>query len=212
MNHLHRPLQVKSIDERGVFEGYGSVFGVEDHYREVVERGAFAKTLARWRAKGRMPALLWQHDRDKPIGVYEDMTEDEHGLAVRGRLLIDEVPLAREAWALVKAGAIGGLSIGYRTERAEFDDRRGVLLLKELDLWETSLVTFPANEAATVTSIKTIRDFEKFLRDSGFSKREAVRIASNGFDRRDAGEETDADAAEAIKAALRKNIQSFKGD
>ena len=77
MNHLHRPLQVKSIDERGVFEGYGSVFGVEDHYREVVERGAFAKTLARWRAKGRMPALLWQHDRDKPIGVYEDMTEDE---------------------------------------------------------------------------------------------------------------------------------------
>ena len=212
MNHLHRPLQVKSIDERGVFEGYGSVFGVEDHYREVVERGAFAKTLARWRAKGRMPALLWQHDRDKPIGVYEDMAEDEHGLAVRGRLLIDDVPLAREAWALVKAGAIGGLSIGYRTERAEFDDRRGVLLLKELDLWETSLVTFPANEAATVTGIKTIRDFEKFLRDSGFSKREAVRIASNGFDRRDAGEETDADAAEAIKAALRKNIQSFKGE
>lgn len=210
MNHLHRPLSVKSIDEQGIFEGYGSVFGVEDHYREVVERGAFAKTLAKWRAKGRMPALLWQHDADKPIGVYEDMAEDEHGLYVRGRLIIDEVPLAREAWALIRAGAIGGLSIGYAVTRAEHDPGRGVLLLKEIDLWETSLVTFPANEAATVTSIKTIRDFEKFLRDSGFSKREAVRIASSGFDRRDAGDGSDMEAAEAIKAALRHNIQSFR--
>lgn len=210
MYHLHRPLSVKSIDEQGIFEGYGSVFGVEDHYREVVERGAFAKTLAKWRAKGRMPALLWQHDADKPIGVYEDMAEDEHGLYVRGRLIIDEVPLAREAWALIRAGAIGGLSIGYAVTRAEHDPKRGVLLLKEIDLWETSLVTFPANEAATVTSIKTIRDFEKFLRDSGFSKREAVRIASSGFDRRDAGDGSDMEAAEAIKAALRHNIQSFR--
>lgn len=211
MNHLRRPLEVKSIDEQGVFEGYGSVFGVEDHYRDVVEPGAFAKSLAKWRARDKFPALLWQHETDKPIGVYEDMAEDERGLYVRGRLLIDGVALAREAWALLKAGAIGGLSIGYRAVSEE-RDKSGVNRLKEIDLWETSLVTFPANEAAAVTGIKTIRDFEKFLRDSGFSKREAVRIASNGFDRRDAGEETDAEAAEAIKAALRKNIQSFKGE
>lgn len=210
MNRLHRPFEVKSIDERGVFEGYGSVFGVEDHYREVVTPGAFAKTLAKWRAKGRLPALLWQHDTDKPIGVYERMEEDERGLFVRGRLLVEDVPLAREAWALVRAGAIGGLSIGYATLLAEMDRKRGVLLLKEIDLWETSLVTFPANEEAVVTGIKTIRDFEKFLRDSGFSKREAVRIASNGFDRRDAGEEPE--DLEAVKAALRKSIQTFKGE
>ena len=205
MNRLNRPLEVKRIDElQGVFEGYGSVFGVEDHYRDVVERGAFAKTLAKWRAKGRLPALLWQHDSDRPIGVYEHMEEDEHGLAVRGRLLIEDVAQAREAWALIKAGAIGGLSIGYTTKQAEMDRQRGVLLLKEIDLWETSLVTFPANEDATITGIKTIRDFERFLRDSGFSRKEAVRIASNGFDRRDAESEADVEAADASRPRARR--------
>lgn len=214
MMRLNRPLQVKSFDEQGIFEGYGSVFGVEDHYHDVVERGAFAKTLAKWRAKGRLPPLLWQHDTEKPIGVYEHMEEDEHGLQVRGRLLIDDVPLAREAWALLKAGAITGLSIGYNTLQAEVDRQRNVLLLKEIDLWETSLVTFPANEQAGVTHIKTIREFERFLRDSGFSKNEALRIASSGFKaRRDADDEAEEDGGAAlIKAAILKNIRIIKGD
>ena len=153
MKHLHRPLEVKRVDERGVFEGYGSVFGVEDHYRDVVEPGAFVKSLAKWRARDKFPALLWQHDTDKPIGVYEDMAEDERGLYVRGRLLIEEVALAREAWALIRAGAVNGLSIGYRPVTEE-RGRDGINRILEIDLWEVSLVTFPANEAGAVTDVK----------------------------------------------------------
>lgn len=207
MNHLNRPFEIKSIDEQGIFEGYGNVFGVQDHYRDVVEPGAFTKTLQNWQSKGRLPALLWQHDSSKPIGVYESMNEDQYGLHVRGRLLVEDVPLAREAWALLKAGAINGLSIGYSTVLEERDINR-VNHIKEIDLWEVSLVTFPANAESTVTHIKTIREFEKFLRDSGFSKQEALRIASSGFEtRRDADNEADDDA---VKAALIQNIQSFR--
>lgn len=213
MMRLNRPLQVKSFDEQGIFEGYGNVFGVEDHYRDVVEPGAFTKTLKQWQAKGRFPALLWQHNSDKPIGIYEHMEEDKHGLQVRGRLLVDDVPLAREAWALLKAGAITGLSIGYNTVLEERDVNR-VNHIKEVDLWEVSLVTFPANEQAGVTHIKTIREFERFLRDSGFSKNEALRIASSGFKaRRDADDEAEEDEnAALIKAALLENIRIIKGE
>lgn len=208
MNHLNRPFEIKSIDEQGIFEGYGNVFGVQDHYRDVVEPGAFTKTLQNWQSKGRLPALLWQHDSSKPIGVYESMNEDQYGLHVRGRLLVEDVPLAREAWALLKAGAINGLSIGYSTVLEERDINR-VNHIKEIDLWEVSLVTFPANAESTVTHIKTIREFEKFLRDSGFSKQEALRIASSGFEtRRDAADDEADD--DAVKAALIQNIQSFR--
>lgn len=212
MMRLNRPLQVKSFDEQGIFEGYGNVFGNVDHHRHIVEPGAFTKTLKQWQAKGRFPALLWQHDAEKPIGVFEHMAEDEHGLHVRGRLLIDEVSLAREAWALLKAGAIGGMSIGYNILQEERDSNR-ILHLKEIDLWEVSLVTFPANEQAGVTHIKTIREFERFLRDSGFSKNEALRIASSGFKaRRDADDEAGEDGnAALIKAALLENIRIIKG-
>ena len=153
MMRLNRPLQVKSFDEQGIFEGYGNVFGKVDWYNDIVEPGAFANTLEHWRAKGRYPALLWQHNSDRPIGVYAHMAEDDYGLHVRGRLLIDDVPLAREAWALLKAGAISGLSIGFNAKREE-RDRDHVNHIKEIDLWEVSLVTFPANEAATVTDVK----------------------------------------------------------
>ena len=154
MKRLARPLTLKTFeDEKGVFTGYGNVFGKVDHYRDFVEPGAFTRTLERWRDKGRLPALLWQHDSSRPIGVYEAMREDEHGLLVRGRLLVEDVALAREAWALLKAGAINGLSIGFNAVQEE-RDRDRVNHIKEIDLWEVSLVTFPANEAATITEVK----------------------------------------------------------
>ena len=206
MKHTTRPLEIKSFEETGVFEGYGSVFGNADWYGDVVMPGAFANSLAKWRAKGKLPPLLWQHAHDKPIGIYEDVAEDEHGLRVRGRLLVDEVALAREAYALLKAGAVSGLSIGYNTVREEYDQREKVNHLKEVELWETSLVTFPANEDATVSSVKTIRDFERFLRDAGFSRNEAKRIASQGFgDQRDAGEEA------SLIAVIKQNINILRG-
>ena len=188
--HLQIPLEIKSVSETGVFSGYGSVFHNEDSYGDVVRPGAFKKSLAEWAKKGRLPPMLWQHDRREPIGVFTKMVEDEKGLFVEGRLLIDDIPQARAAYALLKEKALGGMSIGYREILIEQDHDEKVTNLLELDLWEVSVVTFPANEEATVDSVKsalaggglpTLPEFEKFLRDAGFSKSQSVAIASHGL-------------------------------
>ncbi len=121
--------------------GYASLWGVTDQGNDIVERGAYAASLKRLAAKGETVKMLWQHDPAQPIGVWEEVREDDRGLWVRGRILTD-VERGREAAALLKAGAIDGLSIGYRTLRAT-KDREGRRRLLELDLWEVSLVTFP---------------------------------------------------------------------
>ena len=207
MKRLYRPIEIKArAEDDGVFEGYGSVFLVLDHYKDIVQPGAFSRSLEKWKGLGQLPPLLWQHQHDEPIGVYEEMREDEKGLFVRGRLLIDDIAKAREAWALLKAKAISGLSIGYAPVIEEYDRTTKINSLKEIDLWETSLVTFPANPAAVVTDVKTVRDFEEFLRDAGFSRKQACKIASHGFspDQRDAGED------EEIAAAIRLNIKKLE--
>lgn len=89
---LDVPLTLKAVNDAGEFEGYGSVFGVVDSYGDVVVRGAFEASLARWKEKGRLPAMLWQHDSAEPLGPYTEMREDENGLYVKGRLLIDDDP------------------------------------------------------------------------------------------------------------------------
>lgn len=179
-------IDVKKIKDDGTFEGYGSVFGNVDSYREVVEPGAFVGSLAKRKPRG--IKMLWQHDSSQPIGVYDDMAEDAKGLWVKGRLLIDVSPRAKEAYGLLREGALDGLSIGYRTVKAEpHPDKAGVTRLTELDLREVSVVTFAANERARVETIKsiitggelpTVREFEEFLRDAGgFSKSLAAAIA-----------------------------------
>ncbi|WP_313135424.1 HK97 family phage prohead protease [Paracoccus jeotgali] len=129
------------MTEGSVIEGYASRFGLADQGGDVVTRGAFAASLKRVAGRGDKVRMLWQHDPTRPIGVWDEIREDETGLWVRGRLLPD-VGLAREAATLIEAGAIDGLSIGYRTLRAHKDDR-GRRLLTEVELWEVSLVTFP---------------------------------------------------------------------
>lgn len=177
---LIRPLEIKALAEDGTFEGYGSVFHNEDWYGDVVAPGAFAKTLAEWRAKGALPPLCWQHNMDQVVGVYEDMAEDDRGLYLKGRLLKDDVALAREAYALLKARAISGLSIGYRVRVDEYDREADIRTLKDLELWEVSLVTMPANDLARVEAVKNICDItglERFLRDAGgVSRKEAREI------------------------------------
>lgn len=121
--------------------GHASLWGVPDAGGDVVERGAFAASLKRLAARTEPPRMLWQHDPAEPIGVWDRAREDERGLWVEGRLLLD-VGRAREAAALVAAGAIDGLSIGYRAVRAT-RDATGRRRLHEVDLWEVSLVTFP---------------------------------------------------------------------
>ena len=177
---LIRPLEIKALAEDGTFEGYGSVFHNEDWYGDVVAPGAFANTLAEWRAKGALPPLCWQHNIDQVVGVYEDMAEDDRGLYLKGRLLKDDVALAREAYALLKARAISGLSIGYRVRVDEYDREADIRTLKDLELWEVSLVTMPANDLARVEAVKNICDItglERFLRDAGgVSRKEAREI------------------------------------
>ncbi|MFV0473510.1 MAG: HK97 family phage prohead protease [Pikeienuella sp.] len=120
--------------------GYASLFGVADQNGDVVEPGAFKASLERLAREGRSVKLLWQHDPATPIGVWERVAEDRVGLSVQGRLLTG-IARGAEAAILLAAGAVDGLSIGYRTVRAE---RAGAgRRLIELDLWEVSLVTFP---------------------------------------------------------------------
>jgi len=141
---------VKALSETGEFEGYGSVFGVVDLGLDVVERGAFAKTLQE-RPKIK---LLWQHDQHQPIGVFTEAYEDEHGLYMKGQLNL-EVRQGREAYALLKQGAMDGMSIGYQTVKYRHDEESGIRYITELKLWETSLVTFPMNEVAQVSAVKS---------------------------------------------------------
>ena len=136
------------LTEGSVIEGYASLFGLADQGGDAVMPGAFAASLKRLADKGDKVRMLWQHDPTKPIGVWEEIREDAKGLWVKGRLLPD-VALAREAAALISAGAIDGLSIGYRTKRAE-RDAAGVRRLVEVELWEVSLVTFPMLPEAKV--------------------------------------------------------------
>lgn len=129
--------------------GYASLFGVADQNGDVVEAGAFAASLKRLEREGRSVKLLWQHDPSAPIGVWDRVAEDRTGLAVQGRLLTGTARGA-EAAMLVEAGAVDGLSIGYRTIRAE---RAGAgRRLIELDLWEVSLVTFPMLPSARASA------------------------------------------------------------
>ena len=138
------------VTDGTVIEGYASLFWVTDQGGDVVSAGAYAASLARLRAAGGGVKMLWQHDPGEPIGVWDEVREDARGLYVRGRLL-PEVARAREAAALIGTGAIDGLSIGYRTVRAE-KDGKGRRLLRELELWEVSLVTFPMLAEARVAA------------------------------------------------------------
>ena len=146
-------------------EGYASLFGVADQGGDVVEAGAYARSLKRLGASGGRVKMLWQHDPAEPIGIWEEVREDAKGLFVKGRLLPD-VARAREAAALIGAGAIDGLSIGYRTVTAE-KDGKGQRHLRELDLWEVSLVTFPmlpeARVGAKGDGVEEMRDLAEAL-------------------------------------------------
>lgn len=130
-----------TLGEGSVIRGYASVFGVKDRGGDIVMPGAYRAGLERLAAAGGRVRMLWQHDQGQPIGVWDEVVEDTHGLRVRGRLLSD-VARGREAAALMAAGAVDGLSIGYRTLRAEKLPGGGRKLY-ELELWEVSLVTFP---------------------------------------------------------------------
>ena len=190
MNKRSFNLEIKTVQEDGFFSGYGAVFGNLDWYNDIILPGAFKNTLAKWAGKGKFPPVLWNHSTNEPIGVYTKLVEDEKGLYVEGKLLVDDVPKAKSTHALLKAGAIDGLSIGYRTVKSSYNENTDIRELIELELGEISIVTTPANEQSLITSVKskleegelpTLPEFEKFLRESGFSKSQATAIAGKGL-------------------------------
>lgn len=190
--HLTFPFHTKEVKDTGEFTGYAAVFDNVDYYRDVIRRGAFTATLADWKSRGKLPPLLWQHNQQCPIGPHLDMYEDEKGLYVRGKLLVNEIQLAKEAHALLTNGVISGMSIGFDVaeEGMTYDGKTNVWNLTKIDLWENSLVTFPANDQAQVEEVKSALAagklpppsvFEALLRDVGFTRKQAAFVTSRGY-------------------------------
>lgn len=205
---ITHPLEIKLAAEAGTFEGYGSIFSHIDRDGDVIAPGAFAASI-----KDRIPALLWQHNPKEPIGRFDEVREDPRGLFVRGRLSLKG--RGEEAYSLLKMGAMNGLSIGFVAKEASRDTASGVRTIHKADLMEVSLVTFPANEAARVETIKgntlpnTPRDFEGFLREAGFSRSNAKAITAKGFSVINSQREADADLLNHLPLELRQHTMKI---
>lgn len=171
-------LEVKEDGGARKISGYGSIFGNVDSYGDIVVPGAFAESI-----KARKPAMLWQHRSDMIPGVWDVVREEKKGLYLEGT--IADTALGGEAYTLTKMGALSGLSIGFSTRNYEIDDKNKVRKLIEVELFEVSLVTFPANPKAQITNVKslpqTIREFEDFLREAGYSREDATTVALRGY-------------------------------
>lgn len=173
-------------DGKMTFSGYGAVFGNVDSYGDVIAPGAFAKSLASHYSEGSQPLMFLNHDAfgSLPIGRWTELSEDGHGLKVTGELL--DTQMGRDTYTALKAGAINGLSIGFRpvefSTRSRPEEPRRTL--KAVDLVEVSVVTLPANQKARVQAVKStgdnmsVRDLEQLLRECGLSKSESIAVAS----------------------------------
>ena len=194
-------------DEPGTFTGYGAVFGNQDLGGDVIVKGAFKETLRDWKAKNKLPKMLWQHgggwsgggEDMLPIGKWTEMSEDDHGLKVKGKLFALDTDFGRRIHDALKEEQIDQMSIGYVAVDVAYGTKPGdpPRKLKKVDLYEVSLVLFGMNDETSVDSvkgqIKTIRDFEQFLRDvGGFSIADAKAIASRGFKAANLRDEGDA--------------------
>lgn len=178
-----QPIDVKALTEDGRFEGYASMFGDLDQGCDIVMPGAFADSLVKTPAA--RIKLLWHHDPKSIVGKWLEVREDARGLYVKGQIFTG-LPRGEEARMLMKEGALDGLSIGYRTLVDEVDRETGVRRLLKVDLKEISIVTFPMQASATVQLVKgdewpSERELERYLRDGGFSAREAKVIIADGF-------------------------------
>lgn len=198
-------LEIKSLDEGGYFEGYASVFGVQDSDGDVIVKGAFTNTLG----TGKKPKMLWQHDTREIIGKWTELSEDDNGLWVKGSLIM-ETQRGREAYALLKAGVLDAMSVGFNIVGAGQGESMRGRVIDEVDLWEISLVTWGANPEALVTNVKTIKDFERFLRDAGYSRKQATAIASGGYKAAFGQCDTDSDD-DGLTQSLTKLTATLRG-
>jgi HK97 family phage prohead protease len=213
MTHKSISLELKLDEGSRRISGYGSTFGNVDSYNDIVVAGAFAKSIGKRKVK-----MLFEH-RDL-IGAWDVVREDSKGLYLEGS--IPNTTLGNDVYELAKSGALDSMSIGFRVIDSEYNSQ-GIRLLKQIDLFEVSLVTFPANEMAAVTGVKsapeTVREFEAFLQGHGYSDRESTLIASKGFAavlsaRESRGNMDDARESrshETLNSALEKALTILKG-
>ena len=226
MDYKIVPFVKEDLQENGIIKGYGSTFGGKpDSYGDIIAYGAFAESIVKKGRGGMGISMLYQHDSTKPLGVWDTIQEDSRGLKMEDRLAM-KTQLGMESYELMKLGALQGLSIGFDLPRDktgkvdsnayEIDEKSNTRLLKKINLWEVSPVTFAANTRARITGvkgfedIKTEREMEKALRDSGLSKSEAVYLASlfkSGL--RDSG--SDIEVGNLLKTAKLTN-ESMKID
>ncbi len=183
------PLELKAISGRKL-EGHGAIFGNVDFGGDIVLPGAFKKSLAQHKSHGTMPQMFWMHDHTQVPGMWESMGEDSDGLAVSG--ILADTTLGNDMRTLVGMKAVRGLSIGYRATDVDYD-RDGNRLLKQVDVWEVSLVSMAMNPLAQIESVKarlsasgeyvpTEREFERVFREAGCSKNVARTLVSKLFD------------------------------
>lgn len=200
-----------STEQYGVFEGYGSMFGNTDLGNDVIEKGAFRESLM-----NRPPEkvkLLYQHKSDMPIGVFDEIREDENGLYVKGRLAL-KTKAGAEAYELLKMGALDGLSIGFKTDpkNVSYEERGKVRRIKKVDLMEVSLVTFPMNPKATVRLVKgediSIREWEKGLRDAFQLSRSEAKLCAKALE--DCFDQREADPTSELVDAIKNLTLTIK--
>lgn len=229
-----RLIEMKAAEEPGRFSGYGAVFGNVDATGDVIRAGAFKETLGEWRSRGRWPAMLLQHGGGMfggaedmlPVGTWLDMGEDRRGLRVEGQLFALGTEKGQYIYEGLKSGALDGLSIGFQTRESIGGTRAGEpdRTITNIDLWEVSIVTFPANPKARVTAVKgltidQLRDLENTLRDAGLSRTDCLKAVSvlKHWSQRDAGapEHAQRDAASpdaeaaAVLAALERSASAL---
>lgn len=199
LEHTAFGLQVKFVQEDdtrvGSFSGYGAIFGNTDSYGDVIQKGAFKDTLREWKKRRSMPKMLLQHgsfmgpaEDGIPIGKWNVVEEDDTGLKVEGELFALDTQKGKYIYEGLKAGALDGLSIGYIAREVAYGKKPEdpPRTLKKVDLFEVSVVTFPANEESRIDAVKsddfTERDFERLLtRDAGFTRSDAITIINDGF-------------------------------
>lgn len=205
--------EIKAIegDDDNIISGYGAFFNNVDQHGDIIVPGAFNFS------EGKKIRMLFNHSSDKVIGTWTSFAEDEKGLKITGKFA--NTPRAQEIKELVKSGAIDSMSIGYRTLDSE-QDAQGNRILKSIDLWEVSIVTFPSNSLATIDAVKAAnlskRDLEEKLRDSGFSSSVAKKLISGGYDALQSSRDVeDVEAKEIeqfneLKELLTSRVQIFK--
>jgi HK97 family phage prohead protease len=177
------PAELVTDSDSGIFSGYASIFGIADLGNDVILPGAFSASLLRRKAGG--IRMLYQHDPSSPIGAWTALREDGSGLRVEGRVAL-QTHKGREVFELMRAGAIDGLSIGFRTVRSRLEPKSGARQILEADLWEISVVTFPMHPDARVEALKGWRwraaaPWQRQTDSSGLAERlrRAARLMAN---------------------------------